>query len=87
MLDLWLRCGVHGDRDWYGRGLGVYAPQGERSIFDANQVEALVVPQEFNRAAASNPRHKLRIASTGRRPAGGTNLQSQWFNPCRTAYT
>ena len=71
MLDLWLRCGVHGDRDWYGRGLGVYAPQGERSIFDANQVEALVVPQEFNRAAASNPRHKLRIGIDWSAARGG----------------
>ena len=71
MLDLWLRCGVHGDRDWYGRGLGVYAPQGERSIFDANQVEALVVPQEFNRPPRPTPGTSCASASTGRRPAGG----------------
>ena len=87
MLDLWLRCGVHGDRDWYGRGLGVYAPQGERSIFDANQVEGLVVPQEFNRAAASNPRHKLRIGIDWSAARGETVSPSPSPSPCRTAST
>ena len=87
MLELWLRCGQHGDRDWFGRGLGVYAPQGERAIFDANMVEALNVPQSFNRAAADrNPRYRLRIGIDWSAGRGGDRFSIAVIQPAEDGY-
>ena len=75
MRDLWLRCGQHGERDWFGRGLGEYAPQGERAIFNAHLVEALTAPQTWNRQASEqNPNYQLRIGIDWAAGRGGDRL-------------
>ena len=86
MLDLWLRCGQYGDPEWDGRGLGQYAAQGERSIFDSTLVDGLTVPQTFNRAAASNPMHKVRIGIDWAAGRGGDKLAIAVAQPSARGY-
>ena len=47
LRDLYRRCGQWEDQEWYGRGLGAYAPSALNSIFDVELVHALVVVQEW----------------------------------------
>ena len=87
MRDLWLRCGQHGERDWFGRGLGEYAPQGERAIFNAHLVEALTAPQVWNRQASEhNPNYQLRIGIDWAAGRGGDRLAIAVVQPAEDGY-
>ena len=87
MRDLWLRCGQHGERDWFGRGLGEYAPQGERAIFNAGLVEALTAPQVWNRQASEhNPNYQLRIGIDWAAGRGGDRLAIGVVQPAEDGY-
>ena len=47
LRDLYQRCGQWEDQEWYGRGLGAYAPSALNNIFDVELVHSLVVPQKW----------------------------------------
>ena len=76
LRDLYRRCGQWEDQEWYGRGLGSYAPSAMNSIFDADLVHALTVPQEWDPAMRPDgrPKYPLQIGIDWAAGRGGDKL-------------